>query len=1218
MGIFDKFKIFQLKLDDETKKEASQEPPRVGGQAEVDNLLKEAKKDLLGGNLFSDSISQEDMDRILSPSVEAEPESRESELIKIPGGSGISQEDIDRIFGEQTLEESLDIPKEEIEKLVYGGAGAEVTESLGAEKENGTSFSEKLSQKMQSVYEKAKEISTRDIKTFFTKERESQIVETGGKITYDTLGTIVGSKAITDWFLYGLHKAGVKSSIKGDVHKYFAENDMERALVGIANHVVALSKHKEEIKNANEEERKIAMDGFKPELKNAIRNYRAKVDNLNVSEEKKKALRLELSSIIRDHKKQGLIIAKGESEKFDQVMRHYTGNKVSGLKLGKDALNSALSLSGFYALRGASYLGFSALEKGKESWDKKSREIYNAKREEIKITKNTEDMPDWQSNYRELSSEKMKAVLKGMTIDSAKETYNELVHGRKEGKSVEAKERKENFKVEKSANIEMLKKLLEKEGVGLFGRTWRVNWERVKNLNPETIKENLMRLQALGKIARVTGVSLVWYQAYETDGSMFKGAYDKLLDNIEKGGIMKTAGDNMYGNVARLSDAYDKTAEKLHEAKIFDLKTWQDGYHHIAEKFHHTDAKTGQTDLEKEFNEREGKRFRIEKDGTSTPVANETEVSGIGTGEEKSPVEGSGARQVPVSGGENIEVQKVAVEKITQPKHFQIAEKVTLKRGDSIWTVGEKHLEGNPDFHKLKGFLRIYNIDRVKDTIVAHPEKYGLKPGFNPEKMSAKQIQEIKWQQAFDDTFRKNGITTHLPKGHRGGGDHHHAVHREVPKSSSEAGKGDYTKEGGIKPLEAPVVPGTNVEVPPVDETKIYVDPHLVIDKGSQFADEYQTWGKASADDFLHGRFGEPIVAPEHYKADGKLEWEKPIVHKQADAAEISHRNLLRERLQNAHDLIGDPKKGESVADFMARYNLKNADVNSSIYNHLKNEAIISGGSAVKAESWAIIDKMPSELKKSIFENFAANKGVAFGYVKMFFGDRGGVKDGIKAFFNYQGEVNPEDIKIKSDGSILYEDAFGKQGYDLQISREKIGVDGPGWNNLPKNRMNLDNISAAKRFILSGKTTEDNINDYFKMDKGEKIEKTFAEKVVETPRATELSEKQKPEIRIKPKGKIIDISTESPVPEKSPSTKVIDLSVEAEKGSAEIIKSIDAQIPKADLKHFNELVFKYKDMSDNDLEEAVKAAPEGKERSLVAKAIAKVMEMRNLEDEKNF
>ncbi len=117
-----------------------------------------------------------------------------------------------------------------------------------------------------------------------------------------------------------------------------------------------------------------------------------------------------------------------------------------------------------------------------------------------------------------------------------------------------------------------------------------------------------------------------------------------------------------------------------------------------------------------------------------------------------------------------MEAAKVAPE-AAKVEPFQIAEKVSIKRGDSIWSVAEKYLKGNGVYQELlensdpdtAEALEAYNIDRIKDTIVAHPENYGLAKGVNLDKLTIEQLKEINWQKAFTDTFPEGrGLTTGL------------------------------------------------------------------------------------------------------------------------------------------------------------------------------------------------------------------------------------------------------------------------------------------------------------------------------------------------------------------------------------------------------------------------------------------------------------------------
>lgn len=94
-----------------------------------------------------------------------------------------------------------------------------------------------------------------------------------------------------------------------------------------------------------------------------------------------------------------------------------------------------------------------------------------------------------------------------------------------------------------------------------------------------------------------------------------------------------------------------------------------------------------------------------------------------------------------------------------------------IKHGDSIWSVAEKHLETNKDFQELiknadkntAEALKTYNIDRLKDAIVNDPEKFGLSKGVNVDKLTDKQLENIDWKKAIDETFPESkGLTENL------------------------------------------------------------------------------------------------------------------------------------------------------------------------------------------------------------------------------------------------------------------------------------------------------------------------------------------------------------------------------------------------------------------------------------------------------------------------
>jgi hypothetical protein len=120
------------------------------------------------------------------------------------------------------------------------------------------------------------------------------------------------------------------------------------------------------------------------------------------------------------------------------------------------------------------------------------------------------------------------------------------------------------------------------------------------------------------------------------------------------------------------------------------------------------------------------------------------------------------------SSGQKIAATPKIPQEIPQsmPK-FQITDNVEIKKGDSIWSVAKRYLESNDEFQKLGGAdakateaLQTYNIDRVKDVILANPGKYGLAAGIDMQdltKLSVDDLKNIKWGEALNDSIQEKG-----------------------------------------------------------------------------------------------------------------------------------------------------------------------------------------------------------------------------------------------------------------------------------------------------------------------------------------------------------------------------------------------------------------------------------------------------------------------------
>jgi len=131
-------------------------------------------------------------------------------------------------------------------------------------------------------------------------------------------------------------------------------------------------------------------------------------------------------------------------------------------------------------------------------------------------------------------------------------------------------------------------------------------------------------------------------------------------------------------------------------------------------------------------------------------------------------------------------------------------------------------LESNDEFQKLGGAnakvteaLQTYNIDRVKDVILANPEKYGLVAGIDMQdltKLSVDDLKNIKWGEALNDSIQeKGGLLANLPQEKIDSIVQNNSTLREFFKENSDAPRTvenyeDILRGGGntgiIKPVE--------------------------------------------------------------------------------------------------------------------------------------------------------------------------------------------------------------------------------------------------------------------------------------------------------------------------------------------------------------------------------------------------------------------------------
>ncbi len=123
----------------------------------------------------------------------------------------------------------------------------------------------------------------------------------------------------------------------------------------------------------------------------------------------------------------------------------------------------------------------------------------------------------------------------------------------------------------------------------------------------------------------------------------------------------------------------------------------------------------------------------------------------------------------PTSPAEEEEILKESYERIFGPTTgAKAAEKLQhfeYQGGKSVWEEGAKQLkvhfkeffnELKSEDPKLAEALETHNFDRLKDVIVAHPEKYGLPKDTDFVHLTTDDLKHIKWGEAFKDAGIKN------------------------------------------------------------------------------------------------------------------------------------------------------------------------------------------------------------------------------------------------------------------------------------------------------------------------------------------------------------------------------------------------------------------------------------------------------------------------------
>ena len=211
------------------------------------------------------------------------------------------------------------------------------------------------------------------------KERGKKITgaifnrETGkiaGKVSYDTITSILGIKLITD-IMQGW-------TGKGDLAEWWkGRRESKASREAIAEAYQRLMQSFKKVKR-NE----TLVESEKIEIR--LIEFKIQVESARISPEEKKALLDRLLAIGEKHREDTETAVKERDEEARRVLDAYLQAKISGMKIAKDALNFALTATGFSMLRGLAYAGASIAErvgKARKEYIKRNLDVNSKKTE---------------------------------------------------------------------------------------------------------------------------------------------------------------------------------------------------------------------------------------------------------------------------------------------------------------------------------------------------------------------------------------------------------------------------------------------------------------------------------------------------------------------------------------------------------------------------------------------------------------------------------------------------------------------------------------------------------------------------------------------------------------------------------------------------------------------------------------------------------------------
>ncbi|MEK7097349.1 MAG: hypothetical protein AAB906_00705 [Patescibacteria group bacterium] len=452
-------------------------------------------------------------------------------------------------------------------------------------------------------------------------------------------------------------------------------------------------------------------------------------------------------------------------------------------------------------------------------------------------------------------------------------------------------------------------------------------------------------------------------------------------------------------------------------------------------------------------------------------------------------------------------------EKIEEPEILEIAEKVEIEKGDSVWTVAEKQLEARFDLHaesdKVMEVLKTFNVDKIKDAIAENPIKYGLDANDDLDNLSPDKLREIKWNSVFDDLKAENSFISDISELDGVAGNSilknnqifrsFFTEHPNAPRTSENyenilQGRG----VTGEKEISYDFGANTKSETPYSDLIKMQEEAPLAFERGNN-ADLLDRISDSKNWDDLRGEPADEIIRDIKNIEDREfgdikkaLEQAQKIT-KPADGEALGQyltRALIKENMPQGAQSLDLMDATQSRLAFQNIVKDKNINIEWAEKAGIKIEYGINGSERIKLyflndnkfntaedakEFFELSEKINVDYHQSAFKEAFARLPEDFtsdqkaGYMKIFAG--GNVQEGINDLLDIKG-AHAKGVVTRGNVIEINDLIYNGKRMDIFISKDgKIGIDGEGirlaverkWLGLgqPKPTMEIDGDTIA-------------------------------------------------------------------------------------------------------------------------------------------------------------